>query len=149
MIEFAGAYRHYHAALMRTILTGRAEPRQADMHKACVDALAASTEALRPGRPIGDVFDAHARVFDTAGFEDHRLNACGYSMGTTFSPSWMDWPMFYAGNPVIAEPDMVFFLHMIVMDSDHGLAMAVGETVRVSATGCERLSSAPLDLVIN
>ena len=70
-------------------------------------------------------------------------------MGATFSPSWMDWPMFYTGNPVIAAEDMVFFLHPLIMDSANGLAMAVGETVRVTATGCERLSQASLDLVVN
>ena len=149
MIEFAGVYRHYHAALMRTVLTGSASEPQRDMHKACVEALAAAKEALRPGRPVGEVFDAHARIFDAAGYRDQRLNACGYSMGTTFSPNWMDWPMFYTGNPVIAAPDMVFFLHMLLLDSERGLGMAVGESVRVSEEGCERLSRAALDLVVN
>ncbi|MEE8533210.1 MAG: Xaa-Pro peptidase family protein [Alphaproteobacteria bacterium] len=149
MIEFAGVYRHYHAALMRTVLTGSASELQRDMHKACVEALAAAKEALRPGRAVGEVFDAHARIFDAAGYRDQRLNACGYSMGTTFSPNWMDWPMFYTGNPVIAAPDMVFFLHMLLLDSERGLGMAVGESVRVSEEGCERLSRAALDLVVN
>ena len=148
-IEFAGVYRHYHAALMRTILIGRASPRQHDMHAACSEALAAAKEALRPGRPIGEAFDAHARVLDAAGFRAHRLNACGYSMGTTFSPNWTDWPMLYTGNPVLAAPDMVFFLHMILADSDTGLGMTLGETVRLTETGCERLSAASLDLVVN
>ena len=149
MIEFAGAYRHYHAALMRTVLTGRASDAQRDLHSACRDALAACQEALRPGRPVSEVFDAHVRVFDDAGYGAHRLNACGYSLGATFSPNWMDWPMFYADNPVIAEPDMVFFMHPMILDSERGLAMAVGETVRVTETGCERLSRADLDLVVN
>ena len=149
MIEFAGAYRHYHAALMRTVITGSASERQRDMHKACREALTASKEALRPGRPIGEVFDAHARVLDGDGYREHRMNACGYSMGATFSPNWMDWPMFYAGNPVIAAPGMVFFLHIIVVDSDKNLAMAVGETVAVTDDGIERLSRASLDLVVN
>lgn len=149
MLEFAGVYRHYHAALMRTVLTGRPEPRHAAMYQACRDALVESEQALRPGRPIGDVFDAHARIFDEAGYRAHRLNACGYSLGTTFSPSWMDWPMFYTGNPVVAEPNMVFFLHMVLMDSDSGRAMALGRTVLVTETGCESLSKAPLDLVVN
>ena len=149
MLEFAGVHRHYHAALMRTVIVGRASRRQRDMHAACRDALAAAEEALKPGRPIGEVFDACARTFDRAGHRDNRLNACGYAMGATFSPSWMDWPMFFTGNPVIAEEDMVFFLHPLLMDSANGLAMAVGETVRVTDTGCERLSQASLDLVVN
>ena len=149
MIEFAGVYRHYHAALMRTILIGEPSDRHRRMHAACAEALAACKDALKPGRPMGEVFAAHARVFDGAGYGAHRLNACGYSMGATFSPNWMDWPMFYAGNPVEIHPGMTFFLHMILMDSDHGLAMAVGESVLVGASGCERLSAASLDLVVN
>lgn len=148
-VEFAGAYRHYHACLMRTILLGRPDPRQIAMHAAALEALAAAQAALRPGRPIGEVFDAHARVLDAAGYQAHRLNACGYSLGAVFAPNWMDWPMFYHGNPVLAAPGMVFFLHMIVMDSEAGLAMCPGESVLVTEDGCERLSRAGLDLVVN
>ena len=74
------------------------------------------------------------------------MNATGYSQGTTFAPNWMDWPMFYSGNPVIIEPGMVFFLHMILMDSESGNAMCPGWTVKVTDTGCETLSSENLDL---
>jgi Xaa-Pro dipeptidase len=148
-LEFAGVYRHYHACLMRTIRIGRPPARQLDMHKAAVEALAAAAAALKPGRPIGEVFDAHARVMDAAGYRRHRLNACGYSLGATFPPNWMDWPMCYRGNPVAAAPGMVFFLHMILIDSDAGLAMCPGLTVEVTADGARPLSKAALDLVVN
>jgi Xaa-Pro dipeptidase len=146
-IEFAGAYRHYHAALMRTLAIGPHDPRLADMHKASVDALLACEEALRPGRPIGEVFDAHARVLDAAGYRAMRMNACGYSLGSTFAPNWMDWPMFYRGQPYVAEPGNVFFIHIIVFDAAAGLAMTLGRTSEVTATGSRPLSSAPLGFV--
>ena len=146
-LEFAGAYRRYHACLMRTLLTGAADARHRAMHEACVAAMDACLDALRPGRPIGEVFDAHARVLDAAGCKAHRLNACGYGLGATYTPTWMDWPMFYADNPVLAEPDMVFFIHIILMDSDSEHAMTLGQTVRVGDEGVERLSRAPLELV--
>jgi len=60
----------------------------------------------------------------------------------------MDWPMLYHGNPVVAAPDMVFFLHMIIFDSDAGLAMTLGETVRVTQGAPERLSRSALDLIV-
>ena len=103
---------------------------------------------MKPGRPIGEVFDAYARSCDDAGMKEHRLNATGYSLGTTFAPNWMDWPMFYHGNPVIAAENMVFFLHMILMDSDTNHAICFGHTVVVTETGCESLSKRSLDLVV-
>jgi len=147
-LEFAGAYRHYHACLMRTIPVGKASDLHRRMHAVCIDALAACRDALRPGEPAGAVFDAYARVCDKAGMAAHRLNACGYSLGTTFAPNWMDWPMFYAGNPTVIEPNMVFFLHMILMDSDSGTAMCPGESAIVTPTGSERLSARAVDLVV-
>lgn len=97
---------------------------------------------------MGEVFAAHARVFDERGLRPHRLNACGYSLGAVYAPSWMDWPMFYAGNPVVIEPGMVFFLHMILMDSDTGAAMTLGRTSLVGQDAAEPLSKAPLELVV-
>ena len=147
-LEWAAAYRHYHAAMMRTIPIGHATERHKKMHAVTIDAMNACLQALKPGRPIGEVFDAYAHVCDKAGMQDHRLNATGYSLGTTFAPNWMDWPMFYHGNPVIAEENMVFFLHMILMDSDTNHAMCFGHTVVVTGTGCEVLSNRPLDLIV-
>jgi len=147
-LEWAGAYRHYHAAMMRTVVVGHVTDEHRHMHQVAVEALGACEEALIPGQPLGSVFDAHARVADANGLRDHRLNACGYSMGTTFTPTWMDPPMLYTGNPVIARPDMVIFLHMIFVNSDSGNAMTLGHTVRVSDSGCERLSRTPLDMIV-
>ena len=70
----------------------------------------------------------HAQALDAAGYQAHRLNACGYSMGTTFSPNWMDWPMLYHGNPTEMAPGMVIFVHIIIFDSERGLAMSLGRT---------------------
>jgi Xaa-Pro dipeptidase len=146
-LEFAGVYRHYHAALMRTIPIGRVPARQLEMHKVAVDALEACKLALKAGRPIGEVFDAHARVLDRAGYQAHRLNATGYGLGATFAPNWMDWPMLYHANPEIARPGMVFFIHLIIFDSDSGLAMTNGQTVLVGDDGIEVLSRHATDLV--
>ena len=148
-LEFAGAYRRYHAAMMRTLLTGRAHPEHVAMHAACVDAIHASSEAIRPGRPMGEVFAAHARVLDAAGLREHRMNACGYGMGAVYNPLWVDPPMFHEGNPLEMQAGNVFFLHMIVMNCDTGRAMTLGHSVLVTDGGCECLSRSSLDLVVN
>jgi len=144
-LEFAGVYRHYHSCLMRTLAIGRVDPALAEMHESALEALHAAEAALRPGRTIGEVFDAHAEVLDRRGHRAHRLNACGYSLGTTFAPNWMDWPMFYHGNPEPAAAGMVFFLHMVLFDAERGLAMTLGRTSEVTETGARPLSRADLE----
>ena len=148
-LEFGGTYRHYHSCLMRTILTGEPNPRQVEMHAACSAALQACKKACRPGATFGDIFDAHAMSLDQSGFGAHKLNACGYSLGALYPPTWMDWPMIFRGNPVVVEPNMVIFMHMILLDWEHQLAMAVGDTVLVKPDGCETLSTMGTGLRVN
>jgi len=147
-IEWAGTYRHYHSAMFRTIPIGKANKKHYKMHEACIEALNNCVNKLKPKNKIGDVFDVHAKTFDDLGYNKARMNACGYSLGSTFSPNWMDWPMLYTGNPYIIQPGNVFFLHMILMDSENQLAMNLGETYLVTENGNERLGKQKLDLVV-
>ncbi len=139
-IEFAGVYRHYHAAQMHTVIIGAPRPNHEAMFAACREALQACEQALRAGNTAGEVFEAHARVMDARGMGAHRLNACGYSLGAKFTPSWMDPPMFYQGNASVLEPGMVMFLHMILMDSENETAMCLGRTSIVTGGAPEPLS---------
>ncbi|WP_299397173.1 Xaa-Pro peptidase family protein [Pelagibius sp.] len=145
-LEWAGTYRHYHAAMMRTLPIGDPLPLHREMHAVARDALLAVEERLKPGNTFGEAFDAHGSVMDAAGYAAHRLNACGYSLGTTFAPTWMDWPMLYHGNPAVLAPGMVVFCHMIIFNSEAGVAMTLGRTNLVTEGGAEPLSRAGLDL---
>ena len=148
-IEWAGTFKHYHSAMFRTIPIGKANPKHYKMYDACLEALNKCEEELKPKNTVGKVFDVHAKVLDDHGYKKSRMNACGYSLGATFSPNWMDTPpMIFAGNPLILKPGMVFFMHIILMDSENQLAMNLGETYLVNEKGNERLGKQKLDLVI-
>jgi Xaa-Pro dipeptidase len=147
-LEFAGVYRHYHAAIMRTHIVGRPRELHRPYHAAARSALEACAAELRPGRTAGDVFAAHARVLDAHGLSRHRLNACGYALGAKFTPSWMDAPMFYEGNPFVIAQSQVYFLHMILMDSDSRTAMCLGRTYLVGTGRAEAINAPDLDLVV-
>ena len=148
-IEWAGTYKHYHSAMFRTIPIGKANPKHYKMYEACVEALTKCKKKLVPENTVGEVFDTHAKIFDDLGYKKSRMNACGYSLGATFSPNWMDTPpMIFANNPLILKPGMVFFMHMILMDSENQLAMNLGETYLVTEKGNERLGKQKLDLIV-
>jgi len=145
-LEFAGVSRHYHAAVMRTHVVGRPKPLHEAYHAAAREALDACAEKLRPGRAAGDVFAAHASVLDAHGLSRHRLNACGYALGARFTPSWMDMPMFYEANPHEIGPDEVYFLHMILMDSETETSMCLGRTYVTTTQAAIPLNAGDLDL---
>ena len=147
-LEWSGAYARYHAAMMRTIIVGEPSDSHKRMHAACQEALIACEAAIMPGAPMGDVFDAHAAVFDSHGYGHARLKACGYGMGAIYNPIWVDFPMFYEGNPLIMQEKQVFFLHMILMDSDSGDAMTLGHSALVKPDGVERLSRHSTGLIV-
>ena len=147
-LEFAGVWRHYHAALMRTHVVGAPRPLHMAYHAAAREALLACEAEMRPGRTAGDIFAAHARVLDQHGLSEHRLNACGYALGAKFTPSWMDPPMFYENNDWEIAPNQVFFAHMILMDSASETALCLGRTSLVTATGAVPVNGPDLDLVI-
>ncbi|WP_313200263.1 Xaa-Pro peptidase family protein [Rhizobium sp.] len=147
-LEWAGASAHYHAAMMRTVVIGEPSLRHRELYKACLETIQAIEEVLRPGHTFGDVFDTHARILDERGLSRHRLNACGYSLGARFSPSWMEQQMFHVGNPQEILPDMTLFVHMIIMDSDSGTAMTLGHTYLTTEGAPEPLSRRGLDLIV-
>jgi Xaa-Pro aminopeptidase len=147
LVEFAGTYRRYNACVEATIAIGQPSDKLLHMHAAACDALVAMTEAAKPGRPIGEIDDEHRRVFDAAGYRDNRFEACGYSLGATYRPSWMDVPpMIYSGNPMLLEPGMVFFPHAIIGDQTEGIAAGVGHTILITEDGGEVLNQVPTEL---
>ncbi|MEM5494741.1 Xaa-Pro peptidase family protein [Hoeflea sp. AS16] len=147
-LEWAGVFAHYHAPMMRTVIIGEPTPRHVELYEACRLSLDAITAILRPGTTFGEVFDAHADVMDERGLTRHRLNACGYSVGARFTPSWMEHQMFHTGNPLEIAPDMTLFVHMIIMDSESGTAMTLGQTYLTTEDAPESLSAKSLDLII-
>ena len=123
-LEWAGVYRHYHAAFMRTLIVGKPSKQHLAMDEAAREALAAVEEQLVPGRTAGEVFAAHARVMDAHGMKDHRL------------------------NPVVIGRGMVFFAHMILMNSEAGAAYCLGRTYIIGEKRPEPVSKAPLEMIV-
>ena len=147
-LEWAGACAHYHAAMMRTIIVGAPTPRHMELYEASRAALDACVAQAQVGNPISAIFEAHAQVLDAAELARHRLNACGYSLGATFAPSWMDAPMIFADNETIIEENMVLFLHMIIADSDAETAMTLGQSYVTGSSGPKSLSRHSVDLLV-
>jgi Xaa-Pro dipeptidase len=147
LLELATSVCRYHVCIEHTVAVGSPDPRQVDMIKIAADALHEVTAAARPGRELGTLDDIHRRVLDAAGFANERFAACGYALGCTFRPTWMDVPpMIYSGNPLVLEPGMVFFVHIMIPDRNTGLTAGVGWTFAITDGAAEIFSDIPLKL---
>jgi Xaa-Pro dipeptidase len=147
--EIGVPYRHYYTVVMHTALTGAATAKQRAMFAACRAALDACEETLVAGKTFGDLYAAQARVFEDRGYAGKFLNACGYPLGATYPPTWVEQPIICRDHPLVLRPGMVVFLYMILQDEAEGLAMTLGETALVTEQGCERVTRAPRELVVN
>jgi len=146
--EFGAPYRHYHAALTLTVATETVDDRLCQMFDTCRNALEATEAALRPGNTVGDLFEAHRQAYVDGGHGDHFLNVCGYTMGAMYAPTWMDEPLIRRDDPLSLEPNMVFFMHMLMVDRERRLMMSLGEQAIVTRGECEIITHAPRELPV-
>ena len=149
IVEYPVSYRRYNVKTEWTIILGKLDPAQARMYDVARDALAQMTDVARPGNPLGDIFDAHARVLDAAGYQEHRYGACGYSVGISCAPTSMDVPpMIYPNAALRCEAGMTLFYHVMITDTDTGLAMGVGHTLLITDNAPEILNPLPEALTV-
>lgn len=147
LVELAGSHCRYHVCIEHTLVTGRPDPRQLDMLRIAKEALDGIKDAARAGAALGTLDDIHRKVLDDAGFAKARYAACGYALGCTFKPTWMDVPpMIYSGNPLIMTPGMVFFVHIMIPDASTGLTAGVGQTFAITDGAPEVFSDLPVEL---
>ena len=149
LVELAATYRRYNCCIERTIIVGTPEPAHIDQYEVVRATTEAVLEAFIPGEPLGRVDEVHRKLLDKASYAEERFAACGYSLGATYRPSWMDVPpMIYTGNELEMRPGMVFFPHVMLGDKQTGRAVGLGNTVVVTEDGAQSLSALPLDLLV-
>ena len=147
MIELGASFYRYHVCTEETVSIGPPHPRQVELFALAEEAMHAVLDRARTGVALGELDDIHRRVLDQGGLAKERFAACGYALGCTFRPTWMDVPpMIYSGNPLPIAPGMVFFVHIMVPDSAAGIAAGLGRTFVVTEGAPEVLSALPFRL---
>ncbi len=144
VIELAATVHRYNVCIERTLILGEMPAAQKRMAEAVEATMAAIIGACRPGAPVGAMDEAHRATLDARGFGRARFSACGYSLGATFRPSWMDVPpMIFSGNSQPLLPGMILFPHVMLGDMESGCAFGSGDTILVTDTGAEVLTRSP------
>lgn len=141
LLEISGCVKRYSAALMRSAVVGAPSRQLQKMADVSREALEEMLAAVRPGRPLGDVWQVWADAITRGGFEG-RFKRTGYSIGVNFPPDWGEGYIrsFKRGEARLLEPNMTFHIPSLV--KIYGVAdMGNSETVRVTTDGCELLTN--------
>ena len=148
-IEVCGTYARYSAPMLRTASVGQpAAPvrRAFDACRASVEALIAAARAGVPARDVARQAGEAMRAIEPA------LIWHGYfggSTGLSFSPSYSDggYAEITDRTDVILEAGMTFHASTSLRKLGE-FGVTLGETVAISPTGCEVLTSAPRELAV-
>ncbi|WP_164781876.1 MULTISPECIES: Xaa-Pro peptidase family protein [unclassified Mesorhizobium] len=148
LLEISGCVRRYSAALMRLAVVKPANRELERMEEVSRKALEEMIEAIRPGRPLEEVWNVWSRTVTEGGYEG-RFKRTGYSIGINFPPDWGEGYMlsFKRGETRTLRPNMTFHIPSLV--KVFGFADAgTSETVRVTETGCEILTNCKRQLYV-
>jgi Xaa-Pro dipeptidase len=142
--EITSCVRRYSAAMMRTAVMGKPPAdvaRAADLLIRCQDR---AFSMMKPGAVAGDIDAAVRQPVLSAGLRKTYYPRVGYSLGIGFPPVSGEWEVcdFMAGDTWLLDAGMIF--HMIV--NANGISFS--ETILVTDTGAERLTSLPRELYI-
>jgi ectoine hydrolase len=145
MLEIAGARRHYHAPLTRTLHLGRPPQRLADLCEAIVEAGDAALDIARPGVTAEAVEAAWQAVLNRHGFAKEARN--GYSIGLAYPPDWGERTVsLRPGDTTELRAGMCFHLQTGVWLDEIGAA--VSEPFIVTDAGGERLCDVARELIV-
>ncbi len=143
LLEFGGCWHRYTAPQMRTVILG--EP--SDTAKRIIEANRATLELVysnvRAGRTAHEVAVEVKNGVKDVDDEIFRSGHFGYSIGLGFPPTWTDGPMYIAeGNHRVLEPGMTFHTpHSFRIPAR--FVIGASESIAVTETGCEILTSNP------
>ncbi|MDO6823666.1 Xaa-Pro peptidase family protein [Marinobacter sp. 1_MG-2023] len=144
--EFGAVRRRYTAPMMRTAVVGEASAEIREFHETCIQVLEAVMSAARAGSSFASAARAGETALEPIADRAFFSGVFGYPVGVAFPPSWVAGSMFIAtDNEAILEENMVFHLP-ICLRKPGEFGIGFSETVRITATGAERITTNSLSL---
>ena len=144
--ELTGVVRRYAGPLFRTISLGPPSAdvaRRAAVVKEMLETLIAT---VRPGITSHDVNAAVVKAGARLG--GGITKRAGYSIGLNYPPDWGEGAFLdlKAGDPTVLQPGMTFHVPQSIRAAD-APTVAISESILVTDSGCEVLTSFQRDLI--
>lgn len=148
VVDVGANYNYYWSDFMRMISIGEPTAEQRRFFAAELASQQAGVDAIRPGVPLHEIFDASYQSLMDSGMREHvpGLERVGHGVG--LDPH--EPPSIGKGANVLAQPNMMLTVEPIFWDKpDHVVGnFALEDQVLVTETGHEVFSTFPKDLYI-
>jgi Xaa-Pro dipeptidase len=136
-LELAGACRHYHAGLARTLQLGRPPSKVMEVAKAVLEGMEAVVDRIRPGVSAEDVHAAWQAIIGRYGLK--KESRIGYAIGVGYPPDWGEHTIsLRPGDRSILEAGNT--VHCILGMWMEGWGLEVSETILLTEQGAECLT---------
>ena len=147
-LELSGVYNRYVGPIYRTAIMGKPSDYLRRVSDACIDTLNTMFAFARPGMTAHDVARRAQKQLDPVRAEIYTGGSCGYSIGMTLSPNWVEHSFrIAAGNhrPILAG---MTFHSPIAVRWPGKLGIAVSEAWTMTDKGAEVLTDMRRELLI-
>ncbi|MFK5998920.1 MAG: Xaa-Pro peptidase family protein [Rhodobacterales bacterium] len=111
------------------------------VQQTAIDAQQAAIAAIRPGVTAESVAEAANVIYRDRGFET------GYRTGRSIGMSYLEAPELKAGDKTVLQPGMTFAVDGGI-SVDGELGGRIGDSIVVTETGCDYLTSYPREILI-
>jgi len=147
--EISASKHRYTAALMRTIFVGTPKDEWVRAAEACIDAVAAALETIKPGVTPHEADTAARAVTQKAGFGDYHRNRLGYSIGVSYPPDWGEGEIISLRQdehrPL--QKGMTFHMPPLCLKyREYGIGFS--ESIVVTENGCESFSKLSREVIV-
>lgn len=144
VVELAGVHRRYHVPLARTVMLGPPTAELGLLEEAVATGLEAVLDVTAAGVPVRELASTWNWALAEFGLE--KPSRLGYSVGIGYPPDWGERTISIRSEDesVLAE-NMTF--HLICGMWMTGYGYEVSESIRITATGTEALTSFPRALI--
>jgi Xaa-Pro dipeptidase len=147
-LELGGCYQRYSSPCMRSASIGPPTEEARRLADGCLAALESMHSVMRPGMTFDQVSQAGARGVARAGTGLDWGGDYGYPIGAGFPPHWGDYTCrIRIGNSMVLQAGMVFH-QPIALRLDGRLGVAFSETMLITETGCEPLTTTERKLTV-
>ncbi|MSO92835.1 MAG: aminopeptidase P family protein [Rhodospirillales bacterium] len=147
-LELSGVYNRYVGPIYRTAVMGKPSDYVRRVSDACIDTLNTMFSFARPGMTAHEIATRAQKQLDPVRSEIYTGGSCGYSIGITISPNWVEHSFRMApGNhrPVLAG---MTFHSPIAVRWPGKIGIAVSEAWTMTEKGAEVLTDMPRELLV-